>query len=470
MTGRRRRFHDSRSVPRRLPPELIQRIAIYIPNTDSFFTYLEAFQDTNALGRLRHLWHLAQVSDRADLWPDLHVYALTEDIAVAVRALGQVFETIHFHETFDVVLLQQCVSPSTSFALHVDLANHAAVMDSPSFPLVEWYAQLTRLPIVDLIWEKQCDPGHLHVHALLNVLPSFHRLQSLDLGFAAPPFLEPILRFVATSSLTDLNLRIYDAISDPRLGHLALTTTDILLLTQWVVAQPVRTFSVVGCTAAHVSPAAMAPLHAALWTKSSLCALGLQVSALSGLAAYPFAAPLRLSDLALQGCDLGPLDIKMLCRGLQHSDVTLLDLTCNPLGVAGVDALAAVLPDTALVSLKLVLTQAGDEGCCALATALPSSRVEELHLGMNLITSVGAADLANAVRAAASITTLRLQKNRITAAGAAALVQAMGAGDVERTLLDLRKNSLDEADQAMLGEMAAALPQLRGCALTKRVK
>ncbi|KAF0733758.1 hypothetical protein Ae201684P_002854 [Aphanomyces euteiches] len=461
MAGRRRRWHDV--AVGSIPPEIIQRIALFISDTDTFFMYLTAFRDTNALGCLHHLLHLSKTCDRYDLWPDLHVYLLNAETVGSIQAVARIFPVIHFHHTFDMNRLHQCVTPSCLFTLHLTDTNTAT--DSSTESISAWYAHLARLPLLELSWERDADPGYLHVESLVAALPSMNRLQSLDLSLPLVPSIEPILHLVASSMLENLSLRALDPPSQP-----TFTTTCVQLLTQWLVSRPVRTLYLEGFSAQTIPEAIMAQFHAVLWSKPSLQALGFQVPSLPGLSLHRFVVPVPMSVLELCGCDLGPNDMKALCVGLQNSRVTTLDLTCNPIGVSGIKALGAILPTTPIEVLKLVLTQAGDGGCKAIALALPATCIRELHLGMNLITNGGAVELANVMRNTSVISTLRLQKNRIEAAGAAALIQMMGSRTVETQLLDLRKNSIDPSEIAMLEAMADHLPLIQTCALKKRIK
>ncbi|ETV83406.1 hypothetical protein H257_04139 [Aphanomyces astaci] len=448
MPRRRRRLYDDGGVPQ-LPPELIQRIALYVPETANFFCYLEAFHKVPLLlGNLWYLWHLSQEQpDLDDLWPELHVHSLTSSNLASIQAMAHVFSVIHFHETFDVGLLQHCVSSTCAFTIRLTTTDADHILE----PVEEWYAQLSRLPISELRWERASDPDHRHIAALVSSMPSMPSLHCLDLRLP-PSMIEPLLRYVATSSLVDLSLQAQALQTD---SGVSLTPTDIQSLTHWLQSQPVHNLYLEGWSAWHVPETIMAQFYTALWSNQSLWALGLHSVPLPHLDDFTFASPVHVHSLVLQGCDLGPADMKALSQGLHLSSVTELDLTGNPLEYTGIDALASVLPHTKIETLKLMLTQTGDRGCAALAVALPLSCVVDLDLSMNLISSVGATDLAHGLSQSATLSTLQLQSNCISSTGAAMLVRTLGSRPVPTTL-DLRNNTWDH-DQA-LREMVDQLP------------
>ena len=175
-----------------------------------------------------------------------------------------------------------------------------------------------------------------------------------------------------------------------------------------------------------------------------------------------------LKGLELADNRLGPTDLEPLLSLTSH-DLTNLDLSRNPLGVAGGDILArsSLLPHLRrlrvahcqlgaegaaslfgarrfedLRELDVRLNDLGPEGAVALAADESLANLLTLDLGFNDLGDDGVASLSSATHFS-RLVTLNLAANRLTAAGAAALAESDVFSAAES--LNLTANPLGDA-------------------------
>ena len=195
---------------------------------------------------------------------------------------------------------------------------------------------------------------------------------------------------------------------------------------------------------------------------------------------------LEASPFSLSRRDLaGRAIVSLRGRGLTSSDAALLsmalaggslhscedlDLGCNKLGDAGLEALSIVLGAGALPQLKsLCLTDngIGDEGVGHLARALSrrgNGRLHGLYLGRNEIGDAGVEALLSSAGGLAGCRVLQLCHNKIGDAGLTSFAAAVadGACRIERLWLNHNLYFEGEGANALAAAIdAGALPQLR---------
>ncbi|KAF0686735.1 Aste57867_21483 [Aphanomyces stellatus] len=472
--SRRRRADGPGADECKLPPDLIQRIAVLIPSPDDFFHYLDAFQGSNSIGNLQHLWHLAQASSASgrypdDLWPELHIHVLDDDMVDAIQAVSMYFPVIHFHHVYDLSLLLRCVvSPSTSFEFHQCPQRPHDV----SIPLHTWYAELAALPLSRLTWcDNEYDADQ--IQHLMNVLSTMPRLRALNLDFASVPSLASVLGYIRSSGLVDFsmkNIRLPAGGNDP---DWMVDSPDPVMtnawadhLIHWLMQQPVQSLQLTNWIF-NLADVVATAFYDALWHgPSRLQKLSFREMQLPPL--RPIAEPIQIVELELFDCALGTADFIELARGLRHSPVQSLNLGCNAVEAAGIVAIAESLPESTVRALNLIATNLDEEGCKALARAMPAAGLVELHLGMNGLTNGAVLHLADVLRTTPSLLKIGLQWNGLTMSGAVALVHMLGLRPHPFHALDLRNNRLDEGDEDLVKGMVANIPHVDLVVLTKR--
>ncbi|CAK4084119.1 unnamed protein product [Aphanomyces euteiches] len=460
----------------KLPPDLIQRIALFISSSRDWFRYLDAFHGTNTLGNLEILWQLARLHYNSnDFWPELHIYSLDEAMVEAIRAVSMYYRVVHFHHVYDLDLLERCVTPmsDTTFELHQCPQHHHAV----TLPLSEWYAKLPTLPISHLTWsddEFDANP----IEGLLAVLGRMPRLRSLNLDFAAVPSVAAVWRFVKQSSLTDFSMKNIRTPTNRRGDYMdewlvdvpdpVMNTTLVDHLTFWLHHQPVQSLQLANWTF-ELTPASTHELYDALWHCSTMKKLSFREMRLPHfIPPVMFDVPIQIVELELFDCALDTTDFEALANGLRRSKVEMLNVGCNVVEPKGIVAIADCLSDSSIRVLNLIATNLEETGCKALARALPNSHLVELHLGMNGLTNGALLHVVDALRSSEHLRKLGLQWNAITMSGAIALTHMLGMRKFVLEVVDLRNNRIDEADEALLKTLVDSFDHVKRMILTKR--
>ncbi|KAG9402377.1 hypothetical protein AC1031_006991 [Aphanomyces cochlioides] len=184
-----------------IPTAIIQQIALYIPDSKDFFSYLSCFQDaqgSGTLGDLQHFLELSNQLDPTDLWPKLQLRQLTSSLVPSVRCI-----------TLSLKLLEQCLHPHNV----VDLLSH------PSHDgLRAWLtAPLSMLPVQHITFQSLGNAtGELFVEQLgnmpnlvsLTLQESHMHADSMDRLFAFIQVSSKLTRLSLSSLSISLTLRV----------------------------------------------------------------------------------------------------------------------------------------------------------------------------------------------------------------------------------------------------------------------
>ncbi|KAF0699176.1 Aste57867_10228 [Aphanomyces stellatus] len=431
----------------RLPPKLLQHIALFIRDTSVFFTYLEAFhQDDGILGNLQHLWTLSMVVFRHDrLWPTLHIRPVNifpyKELYIPILAY---YSTVHVLDVFDLAFLQQA-STSTTIAM-----SGFPQEEDMTTPLDDWYRTLPALRISDVTW---CNPAiNSGIQHLLTTLPRMPHVRSLNLARAIVPSITSLVDFVASSQLTSIN---FSGIHESPWRDAVASSAMDARLTSWLQREPVTHVAL-----GHWDLRSAPNFIAALWQRNTLKQLVLTCGKIPPLDAVPFGAtPLTTSHVDIGASRQRPVDVLALARGIAHSPrLVFLSLMCNHVGPA--QELMHAIVHSNVCELNLAGCDLGDTGCVVVAKCLHETKLTTLDLGSNDITIVGALELASAIIATPQLGVFSLRYNHIQTSGVVAVIQAFG-GHSRQAKLDVYQYSVSD-DKYMddLPAVASRFPQL----------
>ncbi|KAF0701945.1 hypothetical protein AaE_016226 [Aphanomyces astaci] len=444
-----------------LPPDAVQRVALFIPDAADFFNYLDAFQGTStSLGHLQHLWTASFHAPFHMLWPELHLDQVSAFRVASLQPDRSYFQRIHVHAVFDLDILRGCVATTNVLALYTcPLANEVDV------PLQAWYRQLATLPIGHLTWLQGRLVGRPQsMNQLLEVLPQMTNLTSLDLSHACVSSTDNLLAFIRDSKLTQLCLQDVSTLdpvtSEPSNHPTTMSPQGLSSLTHWLATQPVTRFGLSNWILPS-NPKVLSHFYRALWTCPTLRSLSAHNQPLPRLENFECSVPLALRQLSLTRCDLGSEDVRALAIALRNSTVTWLNLSDNPqIGPGGTHALAAVgLRMSVVTTLLLNNVGMGSLGCSFLAHFLGDTVVTELSVDSNDIDDGGVLFLGYVMRMTPRLRSLSMRRNDISISGAAnflhSLEQRQQDGDQAPLVIDLDHNPIDDADQDSLNAMAS---------------
>ncbi|KAF0699177.1 Aste57867_10229 [Aphanomyces stellatus] len=439
----------------KLPPELLQRIALFIRDTSVFFAYLEAFhQDDGVLGNLEQLWTLSTVIVSHDrLWPSLHVHRAQvcryKDLYMPVLAY---FPTVHVFEVFDLEFLQQA-SMSSRLAMS---GLPEEDRDCITVPLDAWYRTLPVLHISAVTYRNMTiNAGILH---LLHTLPHMPHLRALNLTRAIVPSFATLIDFIVSSQLTSINLT--ETYENPSWADAIITSAMDKGLTKWLKREPV-----VSVALGNWNLRDAATFFAALWSCTTLKELMLPRAKIPPLDAIPFgASPITISHVDLgveyRSCHLRPEDVLALAQGIAHSTrLQILSLRCNRVGPVRVQDLMQAIVHSNVRELNLTECDLADIGCINVADCLNQTKLTTLDLGSNRITAIGAHELASAIATMPHLRMLSLRFNCLDASAVAVVVDAMGCHS-RQAKLDVFQSTVADETEMDLAAIVARFPQL----------
>ncbi|KAF0719399.1 Aste57867_1071 [Aphanomyces stellatus] len=415
-----------------LPLEILQKIGLWIHDSDGFFAFLSALGSAEARGSLESLWQLGLVHDRAHLWPTLK---LSHGLLTAPARRTCVEEAMQHCAVVEVVQwlndlhwLRRHVGRSTIIEWTAPVPPSFDGSISPA----DWVDSWTQIPLKTLM--LTCNPFRQSslMPLLLAALPRFvETLCCLHSNGHA----DVVLEFAATSTtLVQLKLHCLPG---------SVTTTMLQHATQWLESAPVRSFHFhMGRQQFGFSDIAES-FFSTLFHCQTLVQLTLASCDLFQLGAIlPVAFPSTLQSLTLDACGLSPSCLIQLGRCVRPSALRKLRLCrVNYNGVLihdYVDAFAHLLAGVAhssLTSLTLGDCRLDDSSWRRLGRLLAQSKLERVTLLRNGIGDTGAKWLAHAIQANATIKSLDLEFNQLTAEGVTTLLDV----NLHRDILPLEE-------------------------------
>ncbi|KAG9399923.1 hypothetical protein AC1031_011388 [Aphanomyces cochlioides] len=209
---------------RTMPPEILVKVAFFIPEWSFVQAFLEALRPIQDLGPLEHLWQLHVLGWKAnELWPRLDLTKMTAVSQDHIEAIAKYYSEVGVNVSTNLDWFRQFVGHMTSIHwMGRELLPHV---------LVEWKdLRITWIIITSIYFDKHFIEGLSY----LNYLEVFR-------GHGMTPFrTEAMLKYAASSSsLRHLYLRT----SDRRYfgdRHCALTMSMAKDLIQWITTQLVR--------------------------------------------------------------------------------------------------------------------------------------------------------------------------------------------------------------------------------------
>ncbi|KAG9407643.1 hypothetical protein AC1031_002361 [Aphanomyces cochlioides] len=102
-------------VQRRLPGEIIQRIALFIPECDTFFALLDAFAE-EGIGVLHHYLDLRKLMSPSLLWPTLRFYKYVFPSSLVlhhIECLSACVSKVQLPPDFDVLAVCPYLAPTS---------------------------------------------------------------------------------------------------------------------------------------------------------------------------------------------------------------------------------------------------------------------------------------------------------------------------------------------------------------------
>ncbi|XP_032237000.2 NACHT, LRR and PYD domains-containing protein 14 isoform X2 [Nematostella vectensis] len=133
----------------------------------------------------------------------------------------------------------------------------------------------------------------------------------------------------------------------------------------------------------------------------------------------------KVTELILVDAGIGPSGTQALAKAIQN--VTLLDMSINPIGLAGLNAIANILQDNSCRLKTLILDGCGINmfGARSISKALSkNTSLEKLSLACNNIDDEGMCALAKYVTKTKSLQSLDISYNHISDVGKKAIIDA----------------------------------------------
>ncbi|CAK4084123.1 unnamed protein product [Aphanomyces euteiches] len=451
-----------------IPAEIIQHIALFIPDTKGFFSFLASFQDakrSEALGELSHFLKLAKILEGADLWPKLQLRLLRPLLIPTLRCVTRFFTTIYVLHVHNAGLIKRCLHDH----------NVVELLDSPSHSyLDQWLTEsVSMLPVQHITFNS---PSERSTALLVDQLDKMPHLVSLNLrrtNILLRDF-DRLLAFIqARSTFSRLclsTLHVPTQIQrrpnwirgvEPLHRPPRLYRHQLDLLKEWLSRSRATSIKLRRWHVDDDGVASGVKLLHAIFASSTLESASLTTASLGPLIAMTkLRVPLRMQLLDLSDNLIDDTAMMSLAKGLRDSNIKSLNLGENNIGHCGMSALLDVLPTTKMQKLRLRCMYLDDSTCQAIAAVLPSTKIADLDLSDNNLTDRTAEALATAVGRATSLTSLHLYRNVISLHGASVLVNALSRRGQVTTWLDLGANFFHSNDKKYLHDMVHKSAQI----------
>ncbi|KAH9126656.1 hypothetical protein AeMF1_002934 [Aphanomyces euteiches] len=373
---------------------------------------MRALRPANALGPLKHLWHLMELKwNSCDLWPRLNLARLDEPSRSHVECLAKYYSVIQTDKTVDPMWLRQHTNSSTCIQWHPSYDDK--VFDFGW--LTQW--KNFRLTAVN---KAACHSPNSDASLLIEHLPHYKYLVKLTWLNCNSALTSVIFEFAATSStLRHLHIRTFERNQS---DHCTITRSIAKALLKWITLQPIDLLGIADFT----------------WEDLSL----------RDQVTTALLDSTTIKHFEIFGVDASDILFKGFCR-LIDSVLTLdlynprrygVDTALVPVEELNLDEITrdlSGLVDPCFQSLikskvkKLRLSGRGIFTDCVIWEMLipysQQSYLEELNLGWNDMRDHEAILLAEGIRCMKSLTKIVLEGNRLGYAGMKAIIEAAPA-------------------------------------------
>ncbi|KAF0701158.1 Aste57867_8346 [Aphanomyces stellatus] len=428
----------------RLPPELLVKVAQWIPDTTTFFSFLDAIGA--ARGPLETLWTLGQdvTLKRSELWPKLR---LTGDMLqnpfarAAMEKIVQHYSVIGVAWTTEIDWLQCHVQPHTAIEWIVRVPTNLNDEDFGA-----WIAQFPTIRLTKLKIFVSKYPA-MFVPRFFAVLPRCCDLVSLDLDGHID--IAAVFDFARVSHLQSLQLCCRD--------RAVLTTPVLQYATEWLITNPVRHLTLIKWSfESSIEAIHREAFYMALFQCPTLAELHLSRCDLRDLTTLTSLSP-ALSDLSLVVSQLTPSNLATLAHVLPHSSIRQLgikglqrDPTCTEEEyLTAFVLLFEAVVTSSVQALALDNCQLIDLAWPRLEPILLQTKLKTLSLCGNSIMDVGAMVIASALQVNSTVQSLKLISNRISADGIDVILDLKSL-----ETLSVSNNLTTQEDEGLLYEVA----------------
>ncbi|KAF0704609.1 Aste57867_7309 [Aphanomyces stellatus] len=283
-----------------LPPDLIQYIALFLPDSKTFFVFLQAF--TKAKHIVGDLWHLHQLSRKLphkDLWPRLRLRSRAHvELFCLLKHLRSFYPVVEVSGAFDLMSLDAALAPST--VLHIAVRHQSVSSD--------WLQSWATLPIESLDMQLLDSPNV--GQWAIDVLPTLTHLTTLLLGTCHPKSraqVDALFAFLPRSNVTRFTMVASVQHSETSLGQ----------ITQWLCTRPVEYFGF-GKWSFDSVVDLLPRFYDALLRCPTLTHLSLHHEKLPRLCDITIPKATSLRTVEIDSCDLVPVAITGIYGALSH--------------------------------------------------------------------------------------------------------------------------------------------------------
>ncbi|KAF0685467.1 Aste57867_22646 [Aphanomyces stellatus] len=430
--------HDSRRIV--LPRDVLVQIILWVEDTKSFFSFLDALHKAGTCGPLQPLWQLGLLHTHEDLWPRLRLSSqMLERSRERLEAILQYIPHVEILWAEDIDWLCQHLSPSMYVKWH-------APMPLGNDDQSNWFAKWAQLPLNNVIQyshpiTRETSPD------FFDALRHCHHLVRLSLK----GYVDIATVFELAASSTQLmKLDLSGGMGPSNKAVLTdLVVTDAM---QWLAKAPVRKFRLSRWRwDPQVDVATQEAFYSALFRCPTLTVLDFSMCHLGSLDLTTLVIPPALHKLRFISCCLSPDQISSLAEGLAGSSLQTLRIrgddneTTEEYYQAFGKLLEAVTQST-MKTLDLVNCSLNDTFWGVLnATRLQRSKLARIVLARNRISDASiVANLVPAIQSNRTLNVINLDGNFISSEGIKSLLLANQARGVPLDELSVRNRFEDE--------------------------
>ncbi|KAG9407644.1 hypothetical protein AC1031_002362 [Aphanomyces cochlioides] len=403
-----------------LPTEIIQRIALFLPQSDTFFAFLDTFAKEE-IGVLRHYLVLRGLMSPELLWPCLNLTRSPPESALHhIECLSACISSVRVSPAFDVMVVCPFLAPTN------------VVIDGSSCKGGLKGEMLNKMLRLASSWKQLQSVAFTHV----NKRQVGVALQCLRRTYITTFEIANTVIKDNSDDVADIN-DIVDA--EPQHNQLEWVIS-------WLQTVPARHFSTDCWYISQGNSDLMPILYNAVANCQTLKTFSIADTTLHGWNEYIFQKPLPMNKLVIKNGGLDTASVPTLISGLQSSrlrDLAIKDDTRRSyLGPKGLRTLLNALPLTNVTRLTVQGAMLADRGCLVLAKVLPSLKLTYLDISYNHISENGARHLAQVLPNALRLQHLVMAHNFLEPWGMVDLIEAWASPTLPPRILDLRQNSL----------------------------